>query len=87
MNNEKPTINRYCNWLDNQIHTGIVNLDTDKEFILSGYYEDETGNRHFTHQQAQLIVACTPDFNTGWIRPDFPDHKSHYLQARCLREN
>ena len=62
MNNEKLTINRHCDWLDNPIHTGIVDPETGKEYILSGYYEDETGNRHFTHQQAQLIVARTP----GW---------------------
>ncbi len=39
--NEKLTINRYCAWLDNPIHTGIVDPDTGKEFILSGYYEDD----------------------------------------------
>lgn len=62
MNNEKLTINRHCDWLDNPIHTGIVNPDTGKEFILSGYYEDETGNSHFTHQQALEIADRTP----GW---------------------
>lgn len=36
--------------------------DTGKEFILSGYYEDETGNSHFTHQQALEIADRTP----GW---------------------
>ena len=51
-----------CDWLDNPIHTGIINPDTGKEFILSGYYQDETGNRHFTHQEALEIVARTP----GW---------------------
>ena len=51
-----------CDWLDNPICTGIVDPDTGKEFILSGYYEDETGNRHFTHQQAQEIADRTP----GW---------------------
>ena len=51
-----------CDWLDNPIHTGIVDPDTGKEFILSGYYQDETGNRHFTHQQAQEIADRTP----GW---------------------
>ena len=51
-----------CDWLDNPICTGIVDPDTGKEFILSGYYEDETGNRHFTHQQALEIADRTP----GW---------------------
>lgn len=51
-----------CDWLDNPIHTGIVDPDTGKEFILSGYYEDETGNNHFTHQEAQEIADRTP----GW---------------------
>ena len=51
-----------CDWLDNPIHTGIVDPDTGKEFILSGYYQDRDGNRHFTHQQAQEIADRTP----GW---------------------
>ena len=51
-----------CDWLDNPIHTGIINPDTGKEFILSGYYEDETGNSHFTHQEALEIADRTP----GW---------------------
>ena len=51
-----------CGWLDNPIHTGIVDPDTGKEFIISGYYQDSDGNRHFTHQQAQEIAARTP----GW---------------------
>ena len=51
-----------CDWLDNPIHTDIVDPDTGKEFILSGYYEDETDNRHFTHKQAQEIADRTP----GW---------------------
>ena len=51
-----------CNWLYNPIHTGIINPETGEEFILSGYYEDETGNRYFTHQQALEIADRTP----GW---------------------
>lgn len=51
-----------CDWLDNPIYTGIVDPDTGKEFILSGYYEDETGNSHFTHQEALEIADRTP----GW---------------------
>ena len=51
-----------CGWLDNPIHTGIVDPDTGKEFIISGYYQDSDGNRHFTHQEAQEIAARTP----GW---------------------
>ena len=51
-----------CDWLNNPIHTGIVDPDTGKEYILSGYYEDETGKRHFTHQEALEIADRTP----GW---------------------
>lgn len=58
MNNEKLTINRHCDWLDNPIHTEIVDPDTGKEFILPGYYEDETGNSHFTYQEALEIVCA-----------------------------
>ena len=59
---ETKTDETGCDWLDNPIHTGIVDPDTGKEFILSGYYQDRDGNRHFTHQQAQEIADRTP----GW---------------------
>ena len=66
-----------CDWLDNPIHTGIVDPDTGKEYILSGYYEDETGNRHFTHQEALEIADRTP----GW---DLCTDEFHRLLADAV---
>ena len=69
-----------CDWLDNPIHTGIVDPDTGKEFILSGYYQDRDGNRHFTHKQAQEIADRTP----GW---ELCTDKFHQILADTVWDN
>lgn len=56
----KLPINLSCDWLDNPIRTGIKKKG--KEYILSGYYQDANGNKHFTHQEAIEIAERTP----GW---------------------
>lgn len=54
------TINK--NWKPKEFRTGLINPATGKEWILSSYYEDKNGNRHFTHEEAMKIWDSVP----GW---------------------
>lgn len=48
-------------WQPNKIYTGIINPVTKEEYILSDYYVDATGNKHFTHNEAVKIANSVPN--------------------------
>lgn len=50
------------NWEPKEIHTGIYNPKTGKEYILSDYYVAPDGNKYFTHKEALEIWRSIP----GW---------------------
>ena len=93
--NEKVTdsglsINLKCDWLDEPIHTKIYSPTTGKEYILSGYYQDATGNEHFTHEQAIEIGEripgwrlCTDEFHKALADAVFDDNKWKWKENVC----
>lgn len=93
--NEKVTdsglsINLKCDWLDEPIHTKIYSPTTGKEFILSGYYQDTTGNEHFTHEQAIEIgerisgwQLCTDEFHKALDEAVWDSEKGRWRKKVC----
>lgn len=86
----KLAINLSCPWLDDPIRTGILNPTTGKEYILSGYYQDATGNKHFTQQEAIEIgeripgwQLCTDEFHKALAKVVFDDEKWEWKKNVC----
>ena len=86
----KLALNLSCDWLDDPIRTGIFNPTTGKEYILSGYYQDATGNKHFTQQEAIEIgeripgwQLCTDEFHKALAKVVFDDKKWEWKENVC----
>ncbi len=64
------------NWKPKEFRTGIINPATGKEWILSSYYEDKKGNRHFTHAEALKIAEKVAEKYPGWRMCDDDFHRA-----------
>ena len=86
----KLALNLSCDWLDDPIPAGFKNPRTGKEYILSGYYQDAAGNKHFTQQEAIEIgeripgwQLCTDEFHKALAEAIWDSEKGRWRKNVC----